>query len=253
MPAAEWVLLSPRMACCAPVHSTGCSRQQQQSSRPSLHRGQLLLLRRTGVWRLPVCERLIFLRVERRCVEFRCAADILARVSSLIFSPLFQGVLPCSARDKDTAQIWPCCHLSITQACSVGAPEDGCEAEKPTWSLAPMVARRSGFFFQRRFCARLIFARVSSGSLRPLFQGGLRSLLGCPANTCGRCASCKSRVLLRYADVPFDHQKHTPPLLACGNHALTSASSVATADSGPDCGLELGAAAAVALLLPLPL
>jgi hypothetical protein len=134
-----------------------------------------------------------------------------------------------------------------------GRLTNGCEAVEPTWSLAPIVARRSGFFFQRRFCARLIFARVSSGSLRPLFQGGLRSLLGCPANTCGRCASCKSRVLLHYADVPFDHQKHTPPLLACGNHALTSASSVATADSGPDCGLELGAAAAVALLLPLPL
>ena len=50
---------------------------------------------RTGVWRLPSCARLIFLRVETRCVLFRCAADILARVSSLSFSPLFQGVLPC--------------------------------------------------------------------------------------------------------------------------------------------------------------
>lgn len=135
-----------------------------------------------------MCERLIFLRVARRWVVFRCAADILARVSSLIFSPLFQGVLPCSARSKAMAQIWPCCHLLIMRAYAIGAPQDGCEAVEPTWSLAPMVARRSGFFFQRRFCARLIFARVSSGILRPLFQGGLRALLGWPGITCGASA-----------------------------------------------------------------
>lgn len=53
-----------------------------------------------------------------------------------------------------------------------------------TVSLAPTAERSPGFFFQRRFCARLIFARVSSGMDSPLFQGGFRPLLGCPANTC---------------------------------------------------------------------
>jgi hypothetical protein len=112
-----------------------------------------------------------------------------------------------------------------------------------------MVARKSGFFFQRRFCARLIFARVSSGSLRPLFQGGLRGLLGCPADTCSRSASrnheCCCRVPIRPPTIA-----HTTDLTGDA-HAPTSASTVATADSGPVCGLELGAAAAVAPALPL--